>query len=285
MKKIYIKVIMLMFAAAMIMETVIGANPMAVKAESEMNGLPYDSDMEEDSEGEESQEEFEEPESEDWMMVLEGKSWNLNGRGICDIKEIGGEKIIQKIRKNIDKNSGKWEFEAKITSVAIKKGYGKYRLTLQYGKKYGDAVRTTEFTVFPNFRTVWNPEKRYERHKKGKMYYSVYGTKSSFQHVDGIGYRVITQKCKVTKKKKGKGIHIHIQMTGREKLYKQGHLKVNKLVKFDKRFSGGEKEYQGKYYDNNCIIVPDHEGISIRTQIRPYVIVEGKKFMLSGSSK
>ena len=215
--------------------------------------------------------------SNDWKKVISSKSWKLYGTEICDKKDLGGDKIIQKIQKKIDQNSGQWDFEATIKPIAVKKGYGKYQIILTYGSDYKDTIKTTEFTIFPDFGIEWNPEKRTERLKQKKQYNSLYSTKAAFEHVDGFEYKVMVQTCKYIEKRKGNRIFMKWVSTGRNKLWRKGKIGAGKLVKFEKNYAGGEKEYQGKYYDNDCIISPYDTSKIVRIKFRPYINVNGNK--------
>ncbi len=73
-----------------------------------------------------------------------------------------------------------------ITPIAVKHGYGYYKLTLKYNERYNNYVYTTTIKVFPKVAIdtdFWPGE-------KGQIY--VIGTKNAFKNIDGVQFKMVT---------------------------------------------------------------------------------------------
>lgn len=97
-----------------------------------------------------------------------------------------GKKIVDGLKAKIKNHTDDWNFTANITPIAVKHGYGYYKLTLKYNERYNNYVYTATIKVFPKVAIdvdTWPGE-------KGQMY--VIGTKNAFKNIDGVQLKMVT---------------------------------------------------------------------------------------------
>lgn len=182
-----------------------------------------------------------------------------------------------------------------VVSVATKNGYGKYKLVLKYGDEYNNAKTEYELRVYPQATMdESDPSMSY-----------LYTTKDALKYMDGIEYKILRGKRKITKKydKKGKLISIDIQAitNSKYKVIKKGSKKVKNLKAMNiskmpalkknlKSYGFGKKAVMTKFVNLNPNIdfkkkTKNFEEdarqmvkeINGDAYVRYYVVVNGKK--------
>ena len=182
-----------------------------------------------------------------------------------------------------------------VVSVATKNGYGKYKLVLKYGDEYNNAKTEYELRVYPQATMdESDPSMSY-----------LYTTKDALKYMDGVEYKILRGKRKITKKydKKGKLISIDIQAitNSKYKVIKKGSKKVKNLKAMDiskmpelkknlKSYGFGKKAVMTKFVNLNPNIdfkkkTKNFEEdarqmvkeINGDAYVRYYVVVNGKK--------
>lgn len=182
-----------------------------------------------------------------------------------------------------------------VVSVATKNGYGKYKLVLKYGDEYNNAKTEYELRVYPQATMDESDQ---------SMSY-LYTTKDALKYMDGVEYKILRGKRKITKKydKKGKLISIDIQAitNSKYKVIKKGSKKVKNLKAMDiskmpelkknlKSYGFGKKAVMTKFVNLNPNIDFKKKTKNFEEEarqmvkeingdayVRYYVVVNGKK--------
>lgn len=113
-------------------------------------------------------------------------SGTKNSYSIYDDTGKNGKKIVDGLKAKIKNHTDNWNFTAKITPIAVKHGYGYYKLTMKYNERYNNYVYTATIKVFPKVAIdtdFWPGE-------KGQIY--VIGTKNAFKNIDGVQFKMVT---------------------------------------------------------------------------------------------
>lgn len=112
-------------------------------------------------------------------------SGTKNSYSIYDDTGKNGKKIVDGLKAKIKNHTDNWNFTAKITPIAVKHGYGYYKLTLKYNERYNNYVYTTTIKVFPEVRI----DADFRPGQKGQLY--VIGTKNAFKNIDGVQFKIV----------------------------------------------------------------------------------------------
>lgn len=121
-------------------------------------------------------------------------SGTKNSYSIYDDTGKNGKKIVDGLKAKIKNHTDDWNFTANITPIAVKHGYGYYKLTLKYNERYNNYVYTATIKVFPKVRI--EADFLPGENIKGQMY--VIGTKNAFKNIDGVQFKIV----KLNKNKK-----------------------------------------------------------------------------------
>lgn len=193
-----------------------------------------------------------------------------NSYSIKDSTGKNGKKIVDGLKAKIKNHKDNWNFTAKITPIAVKHGYGYYKLTLKYNERYNNYVYTTTIKVFPEVvitAEFWPGE-------KGQMY--VIGTKNAFKNIDGVQFKIVTsdknEKVILNKYISSKSILAKKDLKDMgNKQYKKLYVKEQKnILKMDGFTS---KDGTVKLFSIKPIKYKRYIGMS-----RVYIVVNGKRY-------
>lgn len=179
-----------------------------------------------------------------------------------------GKKIIDGMKSKIKKNSGDWNFTAKITPIAVKNGYGYYKLTMKYNERYNNYVVENTIKVFPTIgyhESPWN--------EKNAFY--IIGTKNGFKNIDGVEYTI----------KKGKKVVLKQNFSSKAILSKKD-IKYMGTWQYRKMY----EDYQKELLKQNKLSIKDgsvklfaikdvyKKHCVYTTSLRSYITVNGKRY-------
>lgn len=183
-----------------------------------------------------------------------------------------GKKIVDGLKAKIKNHKDNWNFTAKITPIAVKHGYGYYKLTLKYNERYNNYVYTTTIKVFPE--VVITGE--YWTDEKGQMY--VIGTKNAFKNIDGAQYKMVNldknNKVMLNKYISSKSILAKKDLKDMgNKQYKKLYAKAQK--DFLKEYGFNSKDGTVKFFSTKPIPI-NNMGCGWITRV--YIVVNGKRY-------
>ena len=187
-------------------------------------------------------------------------------RIIC--KKMKPEQVLKDIKTKINKAKKDEYKTVSIDSVATKKGYGQYKITVQYGKKYKDAVKTIDLTIFPYFET------RCSRFNKNKILTKLVTTKDAAKYMDGVEYKLTQGITKKLTTDYDTGAPIPAV---KEKVMKKGSRNIKNL-KFESR-------RDSKLIATDLFWAPKMKNgknwLICHNYARVYIVVDGKKIYSS----
>ena len=187
-------------------------------------------------------------------------------RIIC--KKMKPEQVLKDIKTKINKAKKDEYKTVSIDSVATKKGYGQYKITVQYGKKYKDAVKPIDLTIFPYFET------RCSRFNKNKILTKLVTTKDAAKYMDGVEYKLTQGITKKLTTDYDTGAPIPAV---KEKVMKKGSRNIKNL-KFESR-------RDSKLIATDLFWAPKMKNgknwLICHNYARVYIVVDGKKIYSS----
>lgn len=198
-------------------------------------------------------------------------SGTKNSYSIYDDTGKNGKKIVDGLKAKIKNHTDNWNFTAKITPIAVKHGYGYYKLTLKYNERYNNYVYTTTIKVFPEVRI----DADFWPGQKGQLY--VIGTKNAFKNIDGVQFKIVNlnknKKVMLNKYISSKSILAKKDLKDMgNKQYKKLYAKAQKRLLKDFGFTS--KDGTVKSFS----VKPIKEEVGCRGMSRVYIVVNGKRY-------
>lgn len=205
-----------------------------------------------------------------FKIIPRNCSGTKNSYLIEDSTGKNGKKIVDGLKAKIKNHTDDWNFTAKITPIAVKHGYGYYKLTLKYNERYNNYVYTATIKVFPKVAIdayFWKGE-------KGQMY--VIGTKNAFKNIDGVQFKMVTldknEKVILNKYISSKSILAKKDLKDMgNKQYKKLYVKTQKRLL--KEYGFNSKDGTVKFFSTKPI---NDKGCGWITRV--YIVVNGKRY-------
>lgn len=199
-------------------------------------------------------------------------SGTKNSYSIYDDTGKNGKKIVDGLKAKIKNHTDNWNFTAKITPIAVKHGYGYYKLTMKYNERYNNYVYTATIKVFPKVRI--EADFLPGENIKGQMY--VIGTKNAFKNIDGVQFKIVklnkNKKVMLNKYISSKSILAKKDLKDMgNKQYKKLYAKAQKNLLKDFGFTS--KDGTVKFF-----WVKQINDMGCRGMSRVYIVVNGKRY-------
>lgn len=212
----------------------------------------------------------EEIEDDVFKIIPSDCSGTKNSYSIYDDTGKNGKKIVDGLKAKIKNHKDNWNFTAKITPIAVKHGYGYYKLTMTYNERYNNYVYTTTIKVFPKVRI----EADFWPGEKGQMY--VIGTKNAFKNIDGVQFKIV-------KLNKNKKVMLNKYISSKSILAKKD-LKDMGNKQYKKLYAKAQKDLLKEYGFNSkdgtvkFFWVKQINDMGCRGMSRVYIVVNGKRY-------